>query len=106
MIGIQFLTDEKGLIAIEGIYDDVRPLNKIEKESYASLRYGDALYRRQAGMLAGVEIIGGKASAPEKMWRLPSVSVNAIQASSKKDCANIINASAWCRWWKTTRWSA
>jgi len=91
------LIDGKGLIAIRGMYDDVRPLNKIEKESYASLRYGDALYRKQAGMLGGVEVIGGKASAPEKLWRLPSISVNAIQASSRKDCANIINASAWCR---------
>ncbi|HAH06691.1 MAG TPA: dipeptidase [Elusimicrobia bacterium] len=91
------LSDEKGFIAIPGIYRDVKPLNKVEKESYASLGYTDAVYRKQAGMLPGVSIIGGKASPCHKMWRLPSVSVNAIVASSKKDCANIINDSAWCR---------
>ncbi|MBI5244070.1 MAG: M20/M25/M40 family metallo-hydrolase [Elusimicrobia bacterium] len=94
---IASLSGPKGGIAIKGIYDDVRPLNKVEKESYASLRYTEALYRSQAGMLPGVDIIGGKASPPEKMWRLPSVSVNAIAASSRKDCANIINDGVWCR---------
>jgi acetylornithine deacetylase/succinyl-diaminopimelate desuccinylase-like protein len=91
------LSDDGGFIAIKGMYDDVKPLNRIEKESFKSLRYTDALYRMQAGLLPGVDIVGGKASPCEKMWRLPAISVNAIAASSKKDCANIVNDSAWCR---------
>jgi len=31
------------------------------------------------------------------MSREPSLAINAIQASSKKEVANIINASAWCK---------
>jgi acetylornithine deacetylase/succinyl-diaminopimelate desuccinylase-like protein len=94
---IASLSDKNGRIAIPGIYDGVRPLSSIERKSFASLRYGDALYRRQAGVLPGVHLIGGKASALEKMWRLPSLSVNAIEASSRKGAANVVNDKAWCR---------
>ncbi|MFA6093723.1 MAG: M20/M25/M40 family metallo-hydrolase [Elusimicrobiota bacterium] len=86
-----------GRIAIPGIHKGIRPLNALEKKSYASLRYSDGLLRKQAAMLSGTKIIGGKATALEKMWRLPSVSVNAIQASSRKEVSNVVNGSVWCR---------
>ncbi|TPW18402.1 MAG: M20 family peptidase, partial [Elusimicrobia bacterium] len=83
-------------IAIPGIYKDVRPLNRVERKSLASLRYTDGHFRKQAAVLPGVGLVGGKAAPLEKMWRLPSLSVNAIQASSRKDVANIVTESAWC----------
>ncbi|MBI4349471.1 MAG: M20/M25/M40 family metallo-hydrolase [Elusimicrobia bacterium] len=89
------LVDDEGRIAIPGIYKNVRPLTKLERKSLESLRYSDKDFRAQAQVLPGVDLVGGKASPLEKMWRLPSVSVNAIQVSSRKDCANIINESAW-----------
>ncbi|MFA6029116.1 MAG: M20/M25/M40 family metallo-hydrolase [Elusimicrobiota bacterium] len=85
-----------GRIAIPGIYKGVRPLSRVEKESHKALRFIANQYRKQAGLLPGVEIVGGKAGPLEKMWRLPAVSVNAIEASSRKECANIVNGSAWC----------
>ncbi len=91
------LVDEKGIMQIPGIYDDVRPLTPIEEKSLASLDYNDSIYRKQAEMFDGVDIIGGKALPLAKMTRIPAIAVNAIQASSRKNCSNIINDSAWCK---------
>jgi acetylornithine deacetylase/succinyl-diaminopimelate desuccinylase-like protein len=91
------LVDANGRIAIPGIYDDVKPLLPMEKESFESLHYTEADFRKQAELLPQVQIIGGEASILEKLWRLPSLSVNAIQASSRKNVANIINESAWAK---------
>ncbi len=90
------LIDERGRIKIPGIYNRVRGLNAAERRSLASLRYGERDFRRQAKVLSGVELLGGRPSPLEKMWRLPSLAVNAIQASSRKDVSNIITESAWC----------
>src|SRR5205085_12065597 len=74
----------------------VRPLTAEEKKSTAALRSDEKLFRRQAGMLPGTQILGGR--PPWEMnWRQPSLAVNAIQASSRKDARNIICESAWAR---------
>lgn len=91
------LVDAEGRIAIPGIYDDVRPLLPVERASFESLRYSEKDFREQAQLLPSIRFIGGEASVLEKMWRLPSISVNAIQASSRKTVANIINESAWAK---------
>jgi acetylornithine deacetylase/succinyl-diaminopimelate desuccinylase-like protein len=90
------LVDDKGRINLPGIYDKVRPLNDEERKSIAALPTDDALFRKQAGMLPGVQLLGGM--PPWEMnWRQPSLAVNAIQASSRKDARNIICESAWAR---------
>jgi len=94
---ISSLVDDDGRIAIPGIYDKIRRLSKKETESMLSLGYTEADYRKQAGILPSVQLIAGDASPLEKLFRLPSLSVNAIQASSRKNASNIINESAWAR---------
>ncbi|MBI3548378.1 MAG: M20/M25/M40 family metallo-hydrolase [Elusimicrobia bacterium] len=89
------LTDEQGRIAIPGIYDDVRVSDE-DRRKLEAMPYTEATLREQAALLPSARIVGGDRSILEKGWRQPSVSVNAIQASSKKDCANIINESVWC----------
>jgi cysteinylglycine-S-conjugate dipeptidase len=91
------LVDSEGRIAIPGIYDDVRPLNSVEEKSLNDLNYTDEDFRKQAEILPGVKILGGPDNALKKMSRIPSISVNAIQASSRKNVSNIINDSAWCK---------
>ena len=91
------LVDEEGCPAVAGLTDRVRPMTPREQESTARLPYDEKEYRKQSRLLNGVRIVGGGASVYEKMWRLPSISVNAIEASSRKQAANIINDTAWAR---------
>lgn len=90
------LVKDDGTIDLPGIYDKVRPLNAEERRSLEALPTSDELFRRQAGMLPGVQLLGGR--PPWEMnWRQPSLAINAIQASSRKDARNIICESAWAR---------
>jgi len=91
------LVDSEGKPAIPGLSDNVRPLNPREQAALDGLPFDEALYRDQAKLLKGVNIIGGRGSVYEKMWRRPSLAVNAIEASSRKQAANIINDVAWAR---------
>lgn len=91
------LTNPDGSIAIPGILEHVKPLTEAEKQSIAALPGDRAHFRKQAGMLDGVELLGGDRHPWETVWRQPSLTVNAIQASSRKDARNIICESAWCR---------
>jgi len=90
------LVNDDGSIAIPGIYEKVKPLSDAEKKSITSLPSDDKLFRKQAGMLEGVQLLGGR-HPWEMNWRQPSLAVNAIQASSRKDARNIIVESAWAR---------
>jgi acetylornithine deacetylase/succinyl-diaminopimelate desuccinylase-like protein len=90
------LTREDGSIAIPGIYDKVRPLTDAERKSIQSLPGDDDYFRKQAGMLPGVQLLGGR-HPWEMNWRQPSIAVNAFQASTRKDARNIICDVAWAR---------
>ncbi|HAR44587.1 MAG: dipeptidase [Nitrospirae bacterium GWC1_57_7] len=91
------LVDDKGQPAIPGLMDGVRPLTREEQTALEGLPYNESVYRSQAKLGSGAQIIGGPGSVYEKMWFRPSISVNAIEASSRKQAANIINATAWAR---------
>lgn len=91
------LTNADGSIAIPGIQEQVKPLTEGERKSIAALPTTNEKFREQAGMLPSVEMLGGGRHPWETNWRQPSLSVNAIQASSRKDARNIICESAWAR---------
>jgi acetylornithine deacetylase/succinyl-diaminopimelate desuccinylase-like protein len=91
------LVDDQGKPAIPGIQDKVRKLSPEEKAALDSLSFHESLYRKQSKIMEGVKIIGDDGSVYEKMWHRPSIAVNAIQASSRKQAANIINDVAWAR---------
>jgi acetylornithine deacetylase/succinyl-diaminopimelate desuccinylase-like protein len=93
---IATLTDSHGRIAVPGIYGNVKALTAAERKNYDALRYSERAFRKQAEVLPGVHLVGGKSQPVVKMWREPSISVNAIQASSKKDLSNVVNEKAWC----------
>ncbi|MBS1149622.1 MAG: dapE4 [Myxococcaceae bacterium] len=91
------LTHADGSIAIPGILDKVKPLTTEERQWINELPGDRAHFRKQAGMLPSVELLGGDRHPWETNWRQPSLTVNAIQASSRKDARNILCESAWCR---------
>lgn len=90
------LVDADGRIAVPGIYDRVRPLSREHRDAIAALPVGPEEFRRQARLRPGVQLLGG-VHPLEMNWWQPSLTVNAIQASSRKDARNIINDVAWAR---------
>jgi acetylornithine deacetylase/succinyl-diaminopimelate desuccinylase-like protein len=90
------LTNDDGSINLPGIYEKVRPLTKEEQKSLAALPTNDELFRKQAGMLPGTRLLGGR--PPWEMnWRQPSLAINTFAASTRREARNIICESAWAR---------
>ena len=91
------LHDAEGRIAIPGIYDRIRPLTPEERKDYDRLEVTEPLFRRQIGMLDSAKLLNRGKNPYEVIWREPSLTVNAIQASTKEQARNIICDSAWAR---------
>jgi acetylornithine deacetylase/succinyl-diaminopimelate desuccinylase-like protein len=93
------LVDDQGQIAIPGVLDKVQPIGPEEEAELAKIPYNETEFRAQSGMLSGTQFL--KSPSPVsplvQLWRLPSLTVNAIQASSKLQAGNIINDSAWAK---------
>jgi cysteinylglycine-S-conjugate dipeptidase len=85
-----------GTIAIPGIYDQVERPGPAERKSIAALPVTRKEFIRQAGMKKGVKLLG-KRHPWEENWFRPAISVNAIQASSRREARNVIVDSAWAR---------
>ncbi len=90
------LTNPDGSIAVKGIYDKVKPLTEAERASIAALPTSVEKFRKEAALLDGVQVLGGR-HPWETNWRQPAIAVNAFQASSRKEARTIICESAWAR---------
>src|SRR6185312_9488138 len=93
---IASVVDAKGRMAIPGIYKDVEKPPKAAEASLKSLKYPEKTFREQSGLFKSTRLLTSPKDLLRANWYWPTFSVNAIQASSRKDCANIINESAWC----------
>ena len=91
------LVDDHGRPAIPGLMDKVRTLSPSDKIGLANLPFHEDLYRRQTRLLNGAQITGGEGSVYEKMWHRPSIAVNVIEASSRKQASNIVNDMVYAR---------
>lgn len=90
------LSDDNGRIAIPGFYDDVRPLSAQEEALYKRLPYNREKFAEQAGMLHGLPD-SDVVAVHRALWRLPSLTVSAIQAGERGKTGNVIMDSAWAR---------
>ena len=88
--------DDGFTIDIPGIYDRVRPLSAEERAALEKLPVTPEDVRRQAGVLDGVALLGDRSPLEMNWWR-PSLAVNAIQVSTRRDARNILNDVAWAR---------
>jgi acetylornithine deacetylase/succinyl-diaminopimelate desuccinylase-like protein len=87
-----------GRIAIDGIYDDVRPLGEAERQRLRALPYDEAEFRADAGILAGVSLAGEAGMTPyELLWRRPSLAISALEAAPLDNAPNQIVSSARAR---------
>jgi len=90
------LVDAEGRVAIPGVLEKVRPLTAAQREAIEALPITVEDFRKQARMRPGVQLLGERHPLETNWWQ-PSLSVNAIQASNRKDARNIINDTAWAR---------
>jgi acetylornithine deacetylase/succinyl-diaminopimelate desuccinylase-like protein len=90
------LVDAGGRMTIPGIHDRVRPLSREQRAAVEALPVSVEDFRRTARLRPGVELLG--AGHPlEVNWWQPSLTVNAIQASSRRDARNVVVDAAWAR---------
>jgi acetylornithine deacetylase/succinyl-diaminopimelate desuccinylase-like protein len=90
------LVDERGRMTIPGIYDRVRPLTREQRAAIEALPVTVEDFRRQARLRPGVKLLGDGHPLEVNWWQ-PSLAVNALQASSRRDARNIINDVAYAR---------
>ena len=91
------LVDADGNLSVPGLLDDVRPLEPATARDFAALPYDESLLRDQTGLVPGAQLVGGPGTVWEKIWRRPSLAVNAIEVSSRPEARNILADTAWSR---------
>src|SRR5262249_37222341 len=73
--------DERMRITIPGILEQVRPIGAEERKRLEATPYNEADFRKQSGMIPSLKMLGEGPNPGIDVWRLPSLTVNAIQAS-------------------------
>lgn len=91
------LVDAEGRIAVPGIREMVKPLSDAEIANMKKIPYAEKLFREQVGLVPGAKLLPEGPNPIAQLWRFPSLTVTAIQASLRKQPANIINDAAWAR---------
>ncbi len=91
------LVDANGRIAVPGVWEQVRPLSSEEEAVLSRIPYDETEFRRQAGMVEGSVLLKEGPNPIAQIFRYPSLTVNAIQASSRAQAGNVLNDSAWAR---------
>lgn len=74
-------------LKIPGMYDGVRKMTKTERDALTKLPGNEDEWRKVCGVLPGVEL-ANETSPYEQTWRLPAVTVIALEASSIKQASN------------------
>ncbi|MFZ9595449.1 MAG: M20/M25/M40 family metallo-hydrolase [Bdellovibrionia bacterium] len=91
------LVDEQGQIQISGVLDQLKPIDEEEKKELSQIPYDESEFRKQSGMLPGVQFLKTDLNPGVAVWRSPSLTINALSASSRSNAGNIINDSAWAK---------
>ncbi len=83
------LVDDRGVIQIPGLYDDVRELSADERARLARLPFDETRFRAQAGLLTRGELAGEPEFTPwERLWFRPSLAFTALEGVPLAGAAN------------------
>lgn len=92
------LTAPDGSLNVPGLYERVAPPAAAERARLRALPFDEAKFRRDAGVLDGVSLVGEAGySVYEQIWTRPSLAVIAIEAQPLAGAANKIVDSARAR---------
>jgi cysteinylglycine-S-conjugate dipeptidase len=92
------LTDDDGVVAIPGFADDVRAPSEAERRRVRDLDFDEASFRRDAGLLDGVRLVGDSAAHPlERLWMRPAVTIIGLDAPAVATSSNTLVPSARAR---------
>lgn len=91
------LNDAEGRIALPGFYDAVRLPDAGERAGFSRIPYTGEHFAQQAGLLPGARHDVSGVVHHERLWRQPSLTINAIQAGQRGQTGNVIMDAAWAR---------
>jgi acetylornithine deacetylase/succinyl-diaminopimelate desuccinylase-like protein len=92
------LVDDRGVIRIPGIYDDVRELGAEERARLARLPFDERAFRQQAGLLTSGSLAGEQGFTPyERLWLRPSLAFTALEGVAIAGSANRLMEEAAAR---------
>ena len=95
---IASLVDERGDVAVEGLWEDVRPPTEPERVPIPGLDDDGAAFARAIGTRPGVQLVGDpEVTLHERLWFRPSLTVIGIDAHPIKGSSNQIVARATAR---------
>ncbi len=91
------LTDERGRIRVPGILDRVRGPTADERADLGRVPYDPERFAELAGLLPGHPPLPDGATLHERLWRVPALAVNGIQAGTRGQVGNVVMDAAWAR---------
>lgn len=91
------LVDDHGRIAVPAIQAMIPKPSREAIEEYRSLPYDTKTFREQAGLVDGASLLVEGEVPAAQTWMYPSLTITAIQASSRAQPANILNDAAWAK---------
>ncbi len=92
------LVDDRGVIQIPGIYDDVRALGADERARLARLPFDERAFREQAGLVTSGALAGEAGFTPyERLWLRPSLAFTALEGVPIAGSANRLMEEASAR---------
>jgi acetylornithine deacetylase/succinyl-diaminopimelate desuccinylase-like protein len=83
------LVDDRGVIQVPGLADDVPRLHPEQRARLAALPYDEAVFREQAGVVAGGPLAGeAELGVWERLWWRPSLAFTALEGAALATAAN------------------
>ena len=91
------LTDKNGNIKVK--LPKAPPLAKNILESFAKMSksYGYKELKKECALQSKTQILAKEKDILKSLWRLPSITVTAMEAGNRKNAGNVLQNSAWAR---------